>query len=162
MADPEDIPEVINPIFEPEPESDPEMDELDLDPQEGHAVEPLEEEELEQMISVEEHESVVDVTTEQAIQEVEVADQRAEAAEALLETEKATNTQLRTSLQDAVREKYEKQLQINRIVQGYHSSYEVLQKRVIRYLVEEGKTDYLIDRAIICHMIQDLHKDACK
>lgn len=74
MADPEDIPEVINPIFEPEPEIDPEMDELDLDPQEGHEVEPLEEEELEQMSRVEEHESVVAVITKQAIQEVEAAD----------------------------------------------------------------------------------------
>jgi hypothetical protein len=156
-SDPEEEEEAIEPNPEPEEENEDE-DPLEEDMAENHDEELLEaglEEDPEagQLMTVAEHNETIEVVAYIAAGEIQAANDRTETAEGLLNAERETTSRLRRLLQNAQMERAALQTRLDRVVEGCHSSYRELERRVVRYPVEEGRRSYLIDRSVVVHMI---------
>ena len=84
---------------------------------------------------------------------------RADLAECMLMDERSHSHQLKGQLHHAHRSRREIQSRLLKTSLGVRDTFNDLQRRVTRYPVEEKKTAYLIDRSVVCHMIQDSFDD---
>ena len=180
MAAQDDMPVVIDPIF-PE-ESDPseggvEDDMLAVD-QEPHSPQlDIEQEEMDydeallaageeedpeagQMMSIHEHNDIVDAISDDATAQIQAANVRVAAAEASVGTEEATTRRIRALLQNAQMDRSALQARNAHLEDLRIIALQDLEKRIVDYPVENGRADYFMDRSVVRHMIWEAIEDA--
>ena len=179
MADQHDVPVVVDPIFpmESDPSEDEVGEEIVVD-QEPYAPElGIDEEEMDydeallaageeedpeagQMMSIHEHNDIVDAISDDATTQIQVANVRVAAAEASVGVEEATTRRIRALLHNAQMDRSVLQARNAHLEDLRVIALKDLDKRIADYPVENGRADYYMDRSVVRHMIWEAIEDA--
>ena len=179
MADQHDVPVVVDPVVpvESDPsedeieeeiavDQDPHSPDLGFDEDEMDYDEALlaagEEEDPEagNMMSIHDHNDIVDAISDDATTQIQAANVRVAAAEASVGVEEATTKRIRALLTNAQMDRSVLQARNAHLEDLRIIALKDLEKRIVEYPVENGRADYYMDRSVVRHMIWEAIEDA--